>query len=625
MSNFFDRFQDGPQPPAQTPPANFFDQFEAEPNDYVTAAAQGLSLGTSDELEAAGSAALGGLSNLFNDDGTSFSERYDARHQKLNDRMDEFKENRPITDTAVQIGAAIPAGVIAGGKMAATKAGQAVMPWVKSHPYLSASLAGGSENALYGAATAREGERTENIGTDAAIGAVLAPGVQLAAKGAGNGIMAIADKVRHLLTTTPKSKADDLIRQIARDEGLSNGDVRQLYDELGPEGMVMDVSEGYRQIGKAVGDESGQGKRQFREALDGRQEGQQGRLLESISRESGIDASDANTLLTKMKAERSAQAKPLYDAALAVDVTPSPNLLSILERPSVKKAMTGAQKIAADLGEPIDSGFNLMKRMHYAKMDMDSEISKRIRSEGMTNRVRGLLQAKNDLLGEMDKVSGDYGKARQIWSDGAAIDNAVSYGNDIFKLKPSDIRELTTGMTEGEAEAFKAGAIEAITDKLGDTNLTHDSVKKLIGSENMRARMGSLFKTEDSFNRFIDAATTEGSFMRTRKVVTQGSPTSQNLKGGAILEDAALGNSILRGDSVGAGMAVIEKVFGKGKVDSDMVNAVSDIIGDKSLTGAQLEEILRDPVFQQHLSRRIGNVPILGASGASAILAQDAQ
>ena len=132
---------------------------EAEAGDYARAAAQGLTLGFGDEIEAQYRASQSGRS-------------YEEELADIQKEMSEFREAAPIASLATEVAGSIPSAMLGGGLVRGALAGIGAKKAAQS-----GVVRGAGEGALvggaYSAGTAKEGERLEAAKSGAAIGAGL--------------------------------------------------------------------------------------------------------------------------------------------------------------------------------------------------------------------------------------------------------------------------------------------------------------------------------------------------------------------------------------------------------------------------------------------------------------------
>lgn len=150
---------------------------------------------------------------------------------------------------------------------------------------------------------------------------------------------------------------------------------------------------------------------------------------------------------------------PAFEAELAAksglpnsDGTPSTNdpnapasglspvgvrLQEVLQRPAMKTAMDNAGTIAANLGKKIDAR-NLIDQLHYAKMDLDTQIAN---AKGPAQA--GILDTKHTLLGVMDDLSPAYAQARASFRVDSAPINRMQVGEALRQKYLSALQEAS--------------------------------------------------------------------------------------------------------------------------------------------------------------------------------------
>ncbi|MEO1078214.1 MAG: hypothetical protein AAFY29_01575 [Pseudomonadota bacterium] len=267
--------------------------------------------------------------------------------------------------------------------------------------------------------------------------------------------------------------------------------------------------------------------------------------------------------------------------------------------PEIKPLANGEESIHE--GMPADSELGLLNRIHYAKMALDDDISKSIR-QGDANKARILTRTKRDLLNVVDAQNPMYARARQIWSDAASVDNAIDQGRRIFKVNASQAKEMSEDLTDAERIGFKAGAVEAIQSVMDDIDTNANAVKRVLGKQSLRGRLRQVFDSEEAFEEFVDDATREVEFQRTRAVVSSGSPTSQNLKGQEALRTAADGQAFYQTDTVGKALLMAMRIIGEQEVRPELLKALSRRLLDD---GVPAEQLLNQ-LIQGETGRKIG-------------------
>jgi hypothetical protein len=116
-------------------------------------------------------------------------------------------------------------------------------------------------------------------------------------------------------------------------------------------------------------------------------------------------------------------------------------LQEVLQRPAMQTAMKNAHMQAANRGIHLDER-NLIQQLHYAKMDLDGQISAASRS-GDSTTMGGLLDTKNTLLGVMDDLSPAYKQARQGFQASSRPLNRMDVGEALRQKYLSALQDAS--------------------------------------------------------------------------------------------------------------------------------------------------------------------------------------
>lgn len=411
--------------------------------------------------------------------------------------------------------------------------------------WLRASGAGAAGGAVYGAG-ASEGDLSDRA-TDAAVGgatgAVLAPIVSSIAKpvitGSRNMLKLLMDK----LTATPKREAERLVSDAVRNDLLTPDDVLRL--KANPNLVVADLGENVAGLARGAAAKPGPFRTAATKFLRGRQEGQMGRLVESLGIKGPQEFKDG---FDDWAASRIKSAGPKYDEAYAASFdASSPQMQALLKKPAMQAALEEAErKIANETGV---KGGNV-QRLDFAKRSLDDMRGTALRA-GKDDEARIILNIKRELTSEMDRQVPAYREARSIFAGEAAVREAADSGANLFSRSAShdEARRAVADMTPSEFEAFRRGAFRGLVDLLENTPENRNAAQKLIESSAVRDKVRLMFQNQDDFVKFVKSAVDESRMSYTKNFVTGGSPTARIqeesraiTEAGQIITDAATGN-----------------------------------------------------------------------------------
>lgn len=169
--------------------------------------------------------------------------------------------------------------------------------------------------------------------------------------------------------------------------------------------------------------------------------------------------------------------------------------------------------------------------LHYTKRALDSMIGRSKRS-GDNELSSILMEHKKRLLSRMDDVlehGGEkfYKKARGIYAGKSAMLDAMQDGRSIFRMHPEEIQRYVAELTEGEAEMFRLGAIDVISEIMMKTADNRNLYDKIFNSQWKRQQLRALFgDNEEGFEQFAKMMEIENTMARNKNFVTGGSNTA---------------------------------------------------------------------------------------------------
>lgn len=143
-------------------------QFEGNWYDKPRAALQGTTLGLSDE---AGNAIAAATAKLV--DGADFSDVYKDLQKISQDEMDAYRDAHPYEAGMLELAGGVATGLVGGAKAAGSKAGKVIA--AKFSPWVRNAAVGAAEGGVYGAGSAKEGERGTGALVGGGVGLVAAP------------------------------------------------------------------------------------------------------------------------------------------------------------------------------------------------------------------------------------------------------------------------------------------------------------------------------------------------------------------------------------------------------------------------------------------------------------------
>lgn len=333
------------------------------------------------------------------------------------------------------------------------------------------------------------------------------------------------------------SKAQAAFGRAASADAVS--DVPGQLQKLGPDAMPMDLGPNLQRQAGALAATPGSGQEVVRSAIANRQSGAGMRISESLDNALG---QPVNTMAVAddIIAQRSAAAKPLYDAAYAKPVPFTKELEETLKRPSAASALRNAQKLAADEGIPSQQWFaNIaddgtvtiknvpdVRQLDLTKRALDDMIGAAKRT-GNDNSSRILTQLKDKLVKQVDDAVPEYAAARKAFSGPSAVIDAMEEGKTVFSktMTPNQLRTQMLKMSDAEKEAFIQGGRASVADIMGSARNDALAAKNMFATGYNKEKLALLVGDEQA-SKMLSAIDAESMFTKTRDVVTGNSETA---------------------------------------------------------------------------------------------------
>jgi hypothetical protein len=222
---------------------------------------------------------------------------------------------------------------------------------------------------------------------------------------------------------------------------------------------------------------------------------------------------------------------------LQIETPMTPQLRSVLSRPTAKDLQQNVERKLADEGLPI--GFETRTAMlHRLKVELDDQIGSSIRAEKMGNTpqagmdTRTLTILKKDLLNAIDNPA--YKAGLKEYASTARLKNALEDGYDAFgKQQPEQIATAIKAFeTKHEADFYRFGALRAVVEKIRTGNANRDRTDGIFSSPEMQKKLRAIFPSNKQFREFQRLLVTEAKMADSRKALQGNSTTAKQLAEG---------------------------------------------------------------------------------------------
>jgi len=528
------------------------------------AVAQGLTLGSADEIEAA-----------FRT-GSISGPQYEKLRNQLRAQQGQFGQDYPNVKTPLELagGMALPLGFLQKAKQASTGT-QAVLTGEKLGGQM---VRGAAVGAATGAASG-VGYATQDTGEEAVKGSIfggaLGATVPVAIKGAGT-------VIRNVLNASgvgdQPAAASRILSNYLQKDNLTPNEAMAALDELRrigvPNATIADLGENLRGLAYSAYTVPSKAKTGTQNFLESRLIDQKNDVVTALANKAGLDVNaNGYERLNKLIEDQSAAAKKAYPAAYSREVN-AKDFRPFMDRDVFKKAYKEAVDRADVRGEtlpPLDVLLSDRRVptdvMHQIKIGLDRVIEKE--TDAVTGKVTGygrdVIQVKNefnDLLKQKNKA---YEKANAEFADSAKVQNAFQMGQKYQKLDVKEAAAELKKFNPAEKESFRMGMMADINNRLGDFK-GGDFTRQVFKSDNQKALARLAFEDQAKYNEFSQFIKAMDEQSKTAKKVIGGSPTAERLATQqAAGEISQIAQGAAQGGLLGTATALAKAMYARGK------------------------------------------------------------
>ena len=358
--------------------------------------AQGLSFGTADEINAG----VNSLGALFTDE--TVGDAYDRNLMEERAAVENYRRDYPYRAMGYEAaGAVLPAMTGVGALGTAATTGARVG---------AAAGSGAVGGGIYGFNAGEGGavERLKDAGTGAAFGAAGGAILGGAVEGGRRALSAVRGRGLDINIPQGGNAETRAVRQLSdalKDDAIEPGALSQALVAGKPQ-TLLDVSgTATQQLGGAAARKSPQVKGELDRLFTSRQEGSQGRVLDDIqSLNQGRDPRSFKATQAAATDARGKEAAKRYRKAYQSEaVATSPQLLELMRRPSVQKAVASAPARAAERGRDVRVSKETLEMMDTLKNETPEE--RAIFNE--ISEYRADIEAFESAVGEVAKRADD--------------------------------------------------------------------------------------------------------------------------------------------------------------------------------------------------------------------------
>lgn len=575
------------------------------------AAAQGLTFGFADELEAA--LRSGRISGA----------EYENIRNRLRQQQASFRQDYPIAGGLTEFTGSMVlpfAGAKALG-MASIPTQEAITGTTLGGQAVRGGVTGAATGALAGVGTAEQDTSTAGA-TSGTIGGVLGATVPLALRGAGSVIknILVASGVGDQPTAASKLIADAL-----KKDNLTPDEAQAVLQEMQrlnvPRPVLADISKSLQDLAYSAYVVPSAQKDATLRFLESRMIDQPNDIVKGLVQRAGLGKNANGYEYLQFLAEnQKAAAKAKYPDAYSKNVY-AKDFRQFMDRPVFVEAYREAQKRAAVYGDELPSlDIFLSDRkvptdvMHQIKIGLDRIVERE--TDSITNKVTGfgrdviiVRKQFNDLLENKNPI---YAKANKEFADNERIRSSFEAGQDYQKLDYKEAYDKLKKMNDSEKEAFRLGMMADVNKRLENFK-GGDFTRQIFKSDKQKSLMRYAFTDENQYKDFVQYVDAIERQTKTTKGIIGGSQTGERL-------------ATSEGTGKAAGLAQSYATGGVGGVAMELLRqGAARTKGISGETSAELQKRLfsSDPIEQrailQELRKRTQQRPTGVVPGAAAL------
>lgn len=567
-------------------------------------------------------------------DNRSFGDLFNA-HQKDQDRTRaQYQAAHPRVDWAT-----FPLNFVGGPR--AIKGPQT---------FRKLAVTGAKLGAVSGAANSRGSvkERALQTGGSTLISAGLAPVTSKLVSATAPVVTALTRTVKR----TPKlSPVNKIVKKTLEAQSMTPrqaGDMITAAQKRGVPLALMDTGDEMRGVAASLARKPGDSRSIIRDVVVPRQQAQAERIQGALTRDLGPTANIRQQSESLMQ-QAQAAAGPLYKKAYSNPGAGAiqPQISDLLTRPSMRRGLANAMRIAAEEGrDPSSLGFTLnaagepeltkvpsWQTLDYVKRGIDDVIEGyRDSTTGRLNldtEGRAVNNTLRDFLGRVDKVNPDYAAARKAYAEPASMTSALNKGSKAATKDAETIWAETRDLNPAQLDQYRLGARTGLANMMDARVDNADKVRALIGTPKKRDALAGVFGGDGGLDNFLATLGDESAAAQTYQRAFTGSPTALNLADDANLDGLAgvavnAGGRALGGQGLFRnGISTMADIarYGLGKKAEATRTSLANLLTetDPKVTASVLDEIIKQGMLSELIntgvSRKLQPAAGLGGYG----------
>lgn len=602
---------------------------------------QGVGMGWGDE----GEAWL--RSKLANEDyGTTLAD--------INKKYSKYKEEYPVSSTALEFGgAAVPAvGAMLLGPETGGAAPVGYLKALYNSPYArNAMLTGPLTGSIQGAGMAAPEDRGLGFAEGAVIGGVTGAATPLIARTGVGALNWLRDRIAPSEEFI-KERALGKVSEAIGEDNLTPRDVKRtvMYDYArGIPSTIANATPSLVSLADTVAQRSGPSGRLVDRVLGEQKAGARERVYQRARNE--ISGGNYYEDAQRLSEDLSAKAQPLYDAAYAHGEVDNPFINELLVSPRFQSFFRKGQQIAKDkqlvarangedptqyelrniystdpvTGETVVSTLPDVRTLDYIKKGIDAQINSLFKA-GKSTDAYNLKDMREVLLNKLDDAVPAYKTARREYAGDKEVINAMEAGyKDFPRLDHEEIQSMLGKMSNAEKEAFKTGVVRHIHSVVMDPSSNMNAAARVIESPETQKSLKELFDSPAHFDLYKAALLRESQLFQQANQIMGGAQTGRRIQSRERFEQGPAFDAAITDAVSGVGpwkslQNIAARVANRAVMPDKIAHKVSELLMSKdphdvAAAVKALENYNARATTGAHISEHVEGGLTMGASG----------
>jgi hypothetical protein len=601
---------------------------------------QGVGMGWGDE----GEAWL--RSKLANED-------YDTTLADLNKKYSKYKEEYPVSSTALEFGgAAVPAvGAMLLGPETGGAAPVGYLKALYNSPYArNAMLTGPLTGSIQGAGMAAPEDRGLGFAEGAVIGGVTGAATPLIARTGVGALNWLRDRIAPSEEFI-KERALGKVSEAIGEDNLTPRDVKRtvMYDYArGIPSTIANATPSLVSLADTVAQRSGPSGRLVDRVLGEQKAGARERVYQRARNE--ISGGNYYEDAQRLSEDLSAKAQPLYDTAYAHGEVDNPFINELLVSPRFQSFFRKGQQIAKDkqlvarangedpsqyelrniystdpaTGETVVSTLPDVRTLDYIKKGIDAQINSLFKA-GKSTDAYNLKDMREVLLNKLDDAVPAYKTARREYAGDKEVINAMEAGyKDFPHLDHEEIQSMLGKMSNAEKEAFKTGVVRHIHSVVMDPSSNMNAAARVIESPETQKSLKELFDSPAHFDLYKSALLRESQLFQQANQIMGGAQTGRRIQSRERFEQGPAFDAAITDAVSGVGpwkslQNIAARVANRAVMPDKIAHKVSELLMSKdphdvAAAVKALEDYDARAITGAHISEHVEGGLTMGAS-----------